>query len=69
MKMYPCQAEKKDNLVCYVSGPSAGYLEPLFAVVAVDKNDRKVSVLLGKGDAEGLHQQLTEFLSGDVTDD
>lgn len=69
MKMYPCQVEKTDNLVCYVSGQSAGYVEPLFAVVAVDKNDRKVSVLLSKASASALHDQLGEFLVGNVLDD
>lgn len=60
-QFYSCQVEKTDNLVCYTSGyDSVGMM---FAVVAIDKDDRKVSVLLSKQDVGRLQAQIAEFLS------
>lgn len=67
MKRYPCAVTSTDVLTAYVTEDEVfkGRPRTFFALVAVNAQGQKVSVLLTAGAAEDLHAQLDDFCFGD----
>lgn len=58
---YKCLVTPTDKIGCYVT-TSERQGQPLFAVVATNEQEDKVSVLLDYEQAQDLIDQLTDFM-------
>lgn len=66
---YKCTVTPTDKIGCYVTvAERQGQPQPLFAVVATDNQNDKVSVLLDYEKAQELIEQLTDFMMKGVYD-
>lgn len=64
---YKCTVTPTDKIGCYVTvAERQGQPQPLFAVVATNKREDKVSVLLDCEQAQDLIDQLTNFMINGV---
>lgn len=64
---YKCGVAPTDKMGCYVT-TSERKGQPLFAVVATNEREDKVSVLLDYEQAQDLIDQLTDFMMKGVYD-
>lgn len=64
---YKCGVAPTDKIGCYVT-TSERKGQPLFAVVATNEREDKVSVLLDYEQAQDLIDQLTDFMMKGVYD-
>ena len=64
---YKCGVAPTDKIGCYVT-TSERKGQPLFAVVATNEREDKVSVLLDYEQAQDLIDQLTDFMIKGVYD-
>lgn len=64
---YKCPVTPTDKIGCYVT-TSERQGQPLFAVVATNEREDKVSVLLDYEQAQDLIDQLTDFMMKGVYD-
>lgn len=64
---YKCAITPTDKIGCYVT-TSERQGQPLFAVVATNNQNDKVSVLLDYEKAQELIEQLTDFMMKGVYD-
>ena len=66
---YKCGVAPTDKIGCYVTtSERQGQPQPLFAVVATNEREDKVSVLLDYEQAQDLIDQLTDFMMKGVYD-
>ena len=64
---YECEVTPTDEISCYVTCLELAGI-PLFALVATNEQDDKVSVLLNYEKAQQLINQLTDFMMKGVYD-